>query len=115
VLLGEQHDEPDHHQWQLQTLSALHAVRPVTAIGFESFPRRIQPVLDAWVAGELSPKQFLERSEWEKVWSFPAELYMPIFEFARVNRIPMVALNVERSLTKAVSDKGWDAVPDAQK
>jgi hypothetical protein len=85
------------------------------AIGFESFPRRVQPVLDAWIAGELTTKQFLERVEWEKVWNFPPELYVPLFEFARVNRIPMIAINVERSLTKAVSDKGWDALPESQK
>jgi uncharacterized iron-regulated protein len=115
VLLGEQHDEPDHHYWQLQTLAALHAVRPAMAIGFESFPRRVQPVLDSWIAGELTTRQFLQRVEWEKVWSFPPELYVPLFEFARVNRIPMIAINVERTLTKAVSDKGWDALPEAQK
>jgi uncharacterized iron-regulated protein len=115
VLLGEQHDDPDHHYWQLQTLAALHAMRPAMVIGFESFPRRVQPVLDAWIAGELTAKQFLERVEWEKVWNFPPELYLPLFEFARVNRIPMVAINVERALTKAVSDKGWDALTEAQK
>lgn len=115
VLLGEQHDEPDHHQWQLQTLAALHTLRPLMAIGFESFPRRVQPALDAWIAGELTAKQFLERVEWEKVWNFPPELYLPLFEFARVNRIPMLALNVERTLTKAVSDKGWDALPESQR
>jgi uncharacterized iron-regulated protein len=115
LLLGEQHDDPDHHHWQLQTLAALHAVRPSMVIGFESFPRRVQPVLDSWIAGELTARQFLERVEWEKVWSFPPELYLPLFQFARVNRIPMIAINVERSLTKAVSDKGWDALPESQK
>jgi uncharacterized iron-regulated protein len=115
VLLGEQHDDPDHHHWQLQTLAALQAVRPSMVIGFESFPRRVQPVLDAWIAGELTARQFLERVEWEKVWNFPPELYLPLFEFARVNRIPMIAINVERTLTRAVSDKGWDALPEAQK
>lgn len=115
VLLGEQHDDADHHAWQLQTLAALHVLRPGMAIGFEAFPRRIQPVLDQWVAGELSVQQFLERSEWLKVWSFPSELYLPLFQFARLNRIPMIALNVERSLTQAVSAKGWDAVAPAQR
>ena len=27
VLLGEMHDNAEHHRWQLQTLAALHAVR----------------------------------------------------------------------------------------
>ena len=28
VLLGEQHDDADHHRWQLQTLAGLYAYRP---------------------------------------------------------------------------------------
>jgi len=111
VLLGEHHDNADHHRWQLQTLAALLPLRSHVVIGFEAFPRRMQPVLDQWVAGSLSAKAFLERSEWQKVWNFPPELYMPLFELARLNRIPMVALNVERRLTSAVREKGWDAVP----
>jgi len=115
VLLGEQHDDADDHQWQLQTLAALHLLRPQMVIGFESFPRRVQPVLDKWIAGELPVKQFLEQAEWEKVWNFPPELYLPLFQFARINRIPMVALNVDRTLNEAITKNGWDAVPAAQK
>jgi len=114
VLLGEQHDDADHHQWQLQALAALHVLRPQMAIGFESFPRRVQAVLDRWIAGELTVKQFFEQTGWEKIWNFPPELYLPLFQFARINRIPMVALNVERTLTEAVANQGWDAVPTAQ-
>jgi uncharacterized iron-regulated protein len=115
VLLGERHDEDDHHRWQLHTLAALHALRPHMVIGFEMFPRRVQPALDRWVAGELTVKQFLEQTEWDKVWDLPAELYLPLFQFARINRIPMVALNVERKLNKAISDQGWDAVPEGER
>ena len=35
VLLGEQHDNEDHHRWQLQMLAALYAQRPQMVIGFE--------------------------------------------------------------------------------
>lgn len=115
ALVGEQHDNPDHHRWQLQTLSVLHALRPNIVIGFEALPRRVQPVVDRWIAGELTPKEFLERVEWHKIWGFPPELYMPLFEFARANRIRIIALNVERALTESVASKGWDAVPAAQR
>lgn len=115
VLLGEQHDDADDHRWQLQTLAALHLLRPRMVIGFESFPRRTQPVLDKWIAGELTVRQFLEQVEWEKTWNFPAELYLPLFQFARINRIPMIALNVERTLIEAITKNGWDAVPVEQK
>lgn len=115
LLLGETHDDADHHYWQLQTLAALHARRPDMTIGFEMFPRRVQPALDRWVAGELAVKEFLEQSEWHANWNMPAELYLPLFEFARINRIPMLALNIERRLSRAISEKGWDAVPDAER
>jgi uncharacterized iron-regulated protein len=115
VLLGEQHDEDDDHRWQLQVLAALHAQRPDMVIGFEMFPRRAQPVLDNWVAGKLSVRQLLEQSQWETVWKLPAELYLPLFQFARINRIPMVALNIDQKLAKAIAEKGWDAVPETER
>lgn len=115
VLLGEQHDSAEDHAWQLQTLAALHLLRPGLVIGFESFPRRVQPALDRWIAGELTQQQLLEQADWDKVWRFPPALYLPLFEFARLNRIPMVALNVEHALNEAITTRGWDAVPEAQK
>ncbi len=115
VLLGEQHVEADHHRWQAQTLAQLLAQRPQMVIGFEAFPRSAQPVLDRWVAGELTEQQLLAEVRWEEVWNTPAELYMPLFEFARLNRVPMAALNVDKKLTEAVAAKGWDAVPEGER
>ena len=115
VLLGEQHDEDDDHRWQLQVLAALHAQRPDMVIGFEMFPRRAQPVLDSWVAGNLTVRQLLEQSQWDTVWKLPPELYLPLFQFARINRIPMVALNIDQKLAKSIAEKGWDAVPEAER
>lgn len=115
VLLGEYHTNRDDHRWQLQTLAALHLLHPDMVIGFESFPRRLQPVLDKWVAGRLSVEQFLQQSEWKKVWDYPADLYLPLFQFARINRIPMAALNVDISLPRAVREYGWQAIPTADK
>jgi uncharacterized iron-regulated protein len=115
VLLGERHDERDHHLWQLQTLAALDVARPDMVIGFEAFPRRVQPVLDRWIAGKLDRERFLREVEWQKVWNMPPDLYMPLFDFARIKRIPIVALNVDRSLTEAIAARGWDAVDPQQR
>ena len=115
VLLGEQHDEDDDHRWQVQVLAALQAQRPSMVIGFEMFPRRVQPVLDSWVAGNLTVTQLLEQSQWDSVWKLPGELYLPLFQFARINRIPMVALNIDQKLTRAITEKGWDAIPEAER
>jgi uncharacterized iron-regulated protein len=111
VLLGESHTSPDHHAWQMQTVAGLRGRTDNMVLGFESFPRRLQGVLDDWVAGKLSAEAFLNAVEWRRVWGYDSALYMPLFQFARLNRIPMVALNVERSLVSRVGREGWAAVP----
>ncbi len=115
VLLGETHDSAEDHRWQLHTLTQLYAVQPRMAIGFEMFPRRVQPALDQWVAGRLTEAEFLKQADWDTVWGFDAELYLPFFHFARMNRIPMLALNVERGAIDAIGKQGYDAVPEAQR
>lgn len=115
VLLGETHDDAEHHRWQLHTIVGLHALRPDMVLGFEMFPRRVQPVLDEWVAGRLGEAEFLARAEWRQFWGYDAALYLPIFQFARMHRIPMLALNVERRLVSKVGDKGWGAIPAAER
>jgi len=115
VLLGETHDSAEHHRWQLQTLTALHARHPDLVIALEMFPRRVQAALDRWVAGELDEQAFLRESGWREVWGYDPALYLPIFHFARMNRIPLVAVNVDRSVTRAVGEKGLAAVPRAER
>lgn len=115
VLLGEVHASAEHHRWQLQTLAALFSYQPHMSLAFEAFPRRLQSVLDDWTAGKLTEQEFLAKSEWDHVWGYPAELYLPLFHFARMNRIPMVALNVNRQLVQDVRRDGWAAVPPAQR
>lgn len=111
VLLGEQHEHPAHHRWQLHTLAGLHAHQPDMAIGLEMLPREAQPALDAWVAGELDEADFLEASDWQNAWGLDPDLYLPILHFARMQRIPLVALNVAPELRRRLSAEDWESIP----
>ncbi|MEK6750215.1 MAG: ChaN family lipoprotein [Pseudomonadota bacterium] len=115
VMLGEDHDNPEHHRWQLHTVIELHALQPKMALGFEAFPRRVQPVLDQWVAGELTAAQFLKAVDWNTIWTYDAAFYMPMFHFARQHRIPLLALNIERSLITKTGDKGWENIAASER
>ncbi|MCW5622180.1 MAG: ChaN family lipoprotein [Burkholderiales bacterium] len=95
----------------VQSLAALHARHPDLALGLEMFPRRVQPVLDQWTAGDLSEQEFLARSQWDEVWGYDAAHYLPLFHYARMHRIPMLALNVERELVRRVGAQGWESIP----
>jgi uncharacterized iron-regulated protein len=113
VLLGETHDNAEHHRWQLSTLAALFGRRHDLVLGFEAFPRRVQPILDRWIAGGMAPEAFFEEVGWDEVWGYNPDLYLPLLHFARLHRIPVVALNVERYLVSRVGREGWDAVPES--
>ncbi|MGB5326658.1 MAG: ChaN family lipoprotein [Gammaproteobacteria bacterium] len=115
VLLGEAHTTVAHHRWQLYMLSALHSRQANLIVGFEMLPRRVQSSLDDWSAGKLSEEEFLEQSEWQKVWGYDPDLYLPLLHFARLNRLPTVALNIDRKLVSQVSQQGWQALDEAQR
>lgn len=115
VLLGEHHNNAEHHRWQLHTVAALAALRPKLVLGLEMIPRRLQPVLNQWVKGELSEEEFVKKLDWDAIWSFDIEYYLPLLHLARMQRIPLHALNVERQLFNRVTRDGWNAIPSNQR
>jgi uncharacterized iron-regulated protein len=115
VLLGESHDEAEHHHWQLHTIAALFSHRPDLILGFEMFPRRVQPVLDRWSRGELNETTFLREVDWPQIWGIAGELYLPLFHFARMHRLPMLALNVDRATNRRVAAQGFASVPSTER
>ncbi|MCC3750651.1 MAG: ChaN family lipoprotein [Halorhodospira halophila] len=115
ILLGERHDDAAHHRWQLHTLAALHGRGELGAIGFEMFPRSKQKPLEDWRTGNLTREAFLEETEWQRVWGYDAELYMPLFEFVRAHRVPAEALNVERDTVRAVRERGFDDLDEDER
>ncbi len=115
VLLGEAHTSAPHHRWQHYMLAALHARNPNMMVGFEMLPRRVQSVLDDWSAGRIDEDQFLERSDWQKVWGYDPGFYLPLLHFARLNRLPTIALNVDRELISRVGEQGWDEIDPAER
>ncbi|MCW2237871.1 ChaN family lipoprotein [Azospirillum canadense] len=115
VLLGERHDSADHHRWQLHTLIALYTMNPNLSIGLEMLPRSAQPALDRWTAGTITEAELLKETNWRKTWGYDAQFYLPILNFARMNRLPLVALNVERGLVARTAREGWAAIPPADR
>ena len=94
VFVGETHDNPAAHRLQLEILQALEARNPgKIALAMEMFTPEQQAVLDRWVAGELSEKEFLKQVDWFKNWKMDFALYQPLLEAARVKRTPVIALN----------------------
>ncbi len=110
VYLGETHNNPQHHQTQLQIIQKLHQRHPKIAIAMEMFQRPYQGVLNRYLAGQLSEQELLEQSEYKQRWGFPWEYYAPILRFAKENNLPVLALNTPTEVTRKVAREGLESL-----
>lgn len=116
VHVGELHDQAAHHAFQARVLAAL-AERTDTplALGLEMFFTPFQPVLDAYVAGEIDEPTMLEKTEWATRWGFGWEMYAPMLRLCREKKLPVIALNAPKEVTRTVSRQGLDALTPEQR
>lgn len=111
IFIGEQHDDPAHHAGQIQLIRALVQRGNRVAVGVEMFRADGQPQLDAWSKGELDEEDF--REIFEQHWSL-WPVYRSIFLYARQQHLPMIGLNVDRELTRQISESGFDSLSPEQ-
>lgn len=108
VYIGESHDNAAHHAAQLAVIQSLNKSKRPLAVGLEMFQHIEQSVLDAWVAKELSEDEM--RRAFARNWSQDWYLYRNIFMYCRDQSIPMLGLNVPRSITLKVARNGFEAL-----
>ncbi len=115
VYVGELHDRFSHHLVQLQIIRALHEKNKKIAIGMEMFQRPFQKEIDEYIEGRIQEDEFLRRSEYFKRWGFDYNLYKPILDFARAEKIAVIALNVRREIVEKVAKSGIDSLSQEEK
>jgi uncharacterized iron-regulated protein len=112
VLLGETHDNADHHLLQARLVRAA-AERRRPAIAFEMLDTPQQPDVDAAVAqARPTARGFAEAVRWSESGWPPFGLYQPLFEEALAARLPIVAANLPRRTSREVFTKGASALPE---
>ncbi len=115
VYVGEYHDRFAHHNVQLEVIKGLYKKHKKIAVGMEMFQRPYQKSLDDYIAGRIDEREFLKKSEYFKRWGFDYNLYKPILDFARQEKIPVIALNIRREIVDKVSKSGIDALSGEEK
>lgn len=114
ALLGEKHDNPDHHRLQAWLLGALVAEGRRPAVGFEMLDVNQQPVIDRYLhdaptdAAGLADAVNWHRSGWPD-WSF----YQPIAEIALKARLPIIAANLSSNTVEALGREGVGGIDPA--
>ncbi len=110
VFIGEQHDDSIAHQLQLEILRLAFERYSSTrklALSLEMFERDVQIVLDEYLQDLITEKQFLASS---RPWNNYKSDYRPLVEFAKSNKIPVIAANAPRRYVNMVSRLGRDSL-----
>ena len=113
ILIGEHHSNENHHEAQLDVIRSLTEKGIQVAIGLEMFRSDSQEALDRWIDGSIGEEKF--QQIYYDNWNFPWQAYRIIFDYARKEKIPLIGLNVPRSITRQVSQKGFKSLSAEQR
>ena len=104
VLLGEIHDNPDHHRLQARLIDGLVSKGRRPAVVLEMIPPNLQPELDRHVRGGVSEASRLGKAlRWEER-GWPAwAIYQPIAEAALSAALPLKAGGLGADVQKALA------------
>ncbi|MCF6267640.1 MAG: ChaN family lipoprotein [Desulfuromusa sp.] len=104
VFVGETHDNPASHRLQGEILQTLQQHNPgKVTLAMEMFTPSQQPVLDLWIEGKLPEKEFLQQVDWYHTWQMNFAFYRPLLNYCREHKIPLLALNAEKTLKRKVA------------
>jgi uncharacterized iron-regulated protein len=111
VILGEIHDNAEHHRLQLVVLQAL-AGKP-RLLAMEQFDSEHQAAMDAARAKGVGAEALADAGHFDrKGWGWP--LYRPLVQFALERGWPITAANLSRTEARAiVADPARSGLPPA--
>jgi uncharacterized iron-regulated protein len=100
LFFGEDHNDSVGHYLEAALLRKLHSKYPLkTALSLEMFHTDVQPELDEYLAGVISEKNFIKES---RAWGNYKD-YRPLIEYAKQNRLKVIAANAATRYSNAVT------------
>ncbi|MDX9671047.1 MULTISPECIES: ChaN family lipoprotein [unclassified Pseudomonas] len=99
LIIGEQHDNADHHAVQLWLLKALGEQRPQGSLLLEMLTPDQQPKVDQVRPPATPPSDLPGALAWQDGWDW--NLYGPIVRFALKQPFPLLAGNLDNSEIRA--------------
>jgi uncharacterized iron-regulated protein len=95
LIIGERHDNADHHALQLWLLQALGEQRPQGSLLLEMLTPEQQPKVDQVRHAASPPADLPGTLSWQDGWDW--NLYGPIVRFALSQPYPLLAANLDNT------------------
>ena len=101
VILGETHDNPEHHRLQRVVLEAMAARGRRSVLAMEQFDSQYQAEMEAARARDGDAEALADAGHFDrKGWNWP--LYKPLVQLALESGWPLAAANLSRSEARAI-------------
>jgi uncharacterized iron-regulated protein len=114
LCIGERHDNALDHYGQLRTIEGFLERRPMRGfelgVGLEMVAAREQATLSSLLRGTIEAGDLPGLLSWEQSWGFPYEFYAPQVEAAQTSGSDLIALGVERRITRKIAEGGLAAL-----
>lgn len=96
LLLGEKHDNADHHRLQLSVLESLIAADALSGVAFEMIDASRAPKLEGIAGREFGADEELRTwLEWDEGWEW--EFYSPLLRSSLDAGLPLAAANIDEN------------------
>jgi uncharacterized iron-regulated protein len=106
VLLGEAHDNPEHHRLQARLLERLVLAGRTPAVAFEMLSVDRQDAVDRALAEPgADPETLRVAVAWDESGWPPFELYAPVFEAALAAGLPIAAADLSAGDRAALRER----------
>lgn len=122
VLLGEVHDNPEHHSLRAWVLGELASRRKASgedgpAVVFEHIRADQQSVVDDFLgsADAADAEALLQKLEWDRSGWPPAAMFSPLFEQALKFRLPVFGGNTPVDSIRRVAREGLATLPEEER
>jgi uncharacterized iron-regulated protein len=114
VLLGEKHDNADHHRLQARIVEGLVAAGRRPAVAFEMLSVDLDPVLTNTLARPSVTSDELRKAiRWDESGWPEWNLYAPVFEAALRAHLPIATADLSRSSIDSIRREGPGALDAA--
>ena len=100
IIFGEEHNDSIAHALQFQLLEDLYySNEGKVAVSFEMWERDVQPIMNEYLAGYISEKNFKKES---RAWGNYDD-YKPLVEFAKAKQLTATCANTPARYTNMVT------------
>lgn len=102
LFFGEEHNDSIGHYLEAELLKKIHIAYPPTVLTLEMFHTDTQPILNEYLNGLISEKNFIKEA---RAWNNYKD-YRPMVEYAKENKLQVLGANAATRYSNAVTKGG---------